>query len=108
MGERQQLEATVAQLSAPREAISAAQLEALEGRLEALHAAQLLTDEELGRLEDCVADAIEATAACDVVTLESVHSSPVVGAVHRLIALSERMPKDAMFARQARRKFCRA
>ena len=55
-----------------------------------------------------MADAIEATAACDVVTLESVHSSPVVGAVHRLIALSERMPKDAMFARQARRKFCRA
>ena len=105
MGERQQLEATVAQLSAPREAISTTQLEALEGRLEALHAAQLLTDDELGRLEDCVADGIEAIASFDVVTMEVVNASDGARRLHKLISLGEMMPKDGMFARQARRKF---
>ena len=93
------------QLSAPREIISDAQLEALETRLEALHAAKLLSDDELGCLEDCVADGIEATSTCEVVTLEWVQSSEVVSKLHKLIVLSEKMPKDAMFARQARRKF---
>ena len=93
------------QMSAPRELISDAQLEALARRLEALHAAKLLSDDEFGRLEDCVADGIEATSTCEVVTLEWVQSSEVVSKLHKLIVLSEKMPKDAMFARQARRKF---
>ena len=102
------MEAKIAQLSAPREIISDAQLEALETRLEALHAAQLLSDDELGCLEDCVADGIEATSMCEVVTLEWVQSSEVVSKLHKLIVLSEKMPQDGMFARQARRKFVSA
>ena len=99
------MEAKIAQLSAPREIISDAQLEALETRLEALHAAQLLSDDELGCLEDCVADGIEATADCDALTREAVQSNPAMSRLHKLIVLSEKMPQDGMFARQARRKF---
>ena len=99
------MEAKFAQLSTPRELISDAQLEALETRLEALHAAKLLSDDEFGRLEDCVADGIEATADCDALTREAVQSSPTMSRLHKLIVLSEKMPQDAMFARQARRKF---
>ena len=93
------------QMSAPRELISDAQVEALARRLEALHAAKLLSDDEFGRLEDCVADGIEATADCGALTREAVQSSPAMSSLHKLIVLSEKMPQDAMFARQARRKF---
>ena len=99
------MEAKFAQLSTPRELISDAQLEALETRLEALHAAKLLSDDELGSLEDCMADGIEATADCDALTRDAVQSSPSMSRLHKLIVLSEKMSKDAMFARQARRKF---
>lgn len=108
MSERRELEAKVAALSAPHEALSASQLQALSSRLEALHESQLLSDLEFSCMEDLVADAIEATAAFDVVTLELVQSSHVVGQVHKLIALSENLPKDPMFARQARRKVASA
>ena len=92
------------------EVISDAQLETLESRLESLAAAQLLTDAELASLEDCVADGIEATATCERVTLEWVQCTQdaSVGRLHKLIVLSEKIPKDAMFARQARRKFAKA
>ena len=99
------MEAKFTQLSTPRELISDAQLEALETRLEALHAAKLLSDDELGCLEDCMADGIEATADCDALTRDAVQSSPSMSRLHKLIVLSEKMSKDAMFARQARRKF---
>ena len=90
---------------APKEAISAEQVERLTARLEALHAAQLLSDEELFALEDCMADFIEAKGTVEVVTADTVNTVRAVGRVHKLISLSEGMPRDAMFARQLRRKF---
>ena len=106
LSERDAMAAEIKLLNTPREAVSATQLVMLETRLEALHAAQLLTDAELEALENIVGDAIEATAGCEVVTMEIVHASAAIGQVHKLIVLSEKMPnKDSMFARQARRKF---
>ena len=99
--QRQQIE----ELKAPQEAISAQQVEALTARLQALHAAQMLSDDELFAVEDCVADFVEARAACEVVTLEIVAANRAVGKAHKLVALSEAMPGDGMFARQLRRKF---
>ena len=90
---------------APKEVISTEQVDAVTARLEALHAAQLLSDDELFALEDCVADFIEAQASYDVVTMEAVNANRALGKVHKLVALGEGMPSDAMFARQLRRKF---
>ena len=92
-------------LAAPQEAISAQQIEALTTRLEALHAAKLLSDDELFAVEDCVADFVEARASCEVVTMEIVNANRAIGKVHKLVALGEAMGGDAMFARQLRRKF---
>jgi hypothetical protein len=94
----------------PVEAISTGQLEAAQGRVESLHAAQLLTDEELEQLEDILADFVELRAAAsiggEVVTMGTVHSNPVATRAHALVSLSEGLPKDTMLARQARRKLC--
>ena len=65
----------------------------------------MLSDDELFAVEDCVADFAEARAACEVVTLEIVAANRAVGKAHKLVALSEAMPGDGMFARQLRRKF---
>ena len=99
--QRQQIE----ELKAPQEAISAQQVEALNTRLQALHAAQMLSDDELFALEDCVADFLEAKASYGVLTLEAVHAHRALSKVHKLLALGEGMADDAMFARQLRRKF---
>ena len=100
------LEARVQELTAPTEVGSAQQVEALMARLGALHAAKLLSDEELFAMEDCIADFLEARAASDVVTAEIVHANAeVMGKLHKLVALSEGLPNDAAFARQLRRKF---
>ena len=99
--QRQQIE----ELKAPQEAISAQQIETLTARLEAMHAAKMLSDDELFAAEDCVADFVEARAACEVVTMETVNTNRAVGKAHKLVALSEAMPGDGMFARQLRRKF---
>ena len=101
---REQMREMEAKL-APKKVISAEQIDAVTARLETLHAAQLLSDEELFALEDCMADFIEARASFGVVTMETVHTNRVVGKMHKLIAVSEGMPKDAMLARQLRRKF---
>ena len=106
---RAELEAQVAKLRqeiAPHEAIAPAQIQALESRLEALHAAGLLSDEELCALEDVLADLIEARARCagQVVTMHDVLTSAPLGKAHALISLSEGLAKDGAFARQARRK----
>jgi hypothetical protein len=66
---------------APVAAITEAQLEALQSRLEALHAAKLLDEVTLFALEDCLADFIDATAACGIVTAEVV-SSPSAASCH--------------------------
>ena len=93
----------------PQELISAEQLALLQARLESLHAAQLLTDEEYFALEDLCADYLEVqTFAAGVLTLEVVGSNPAYGEVAKLaqlIAVSEGLASDAGFARQARRKF---
>ena len=73
------------------------QLAALRDRLQALHDAQLLTDEERDAIEDTVADCIEA--------METAASAPELDHVRKMIVLSERISADAAFARQLRRKF---
>ena len=91
----------------PREAISTEQLETLQLRLERLHEAGLLLDAALEALEDCVADYVEVCAALGptVVTVETVRANGPALLVHKLIALSEAIPKDSTFARQVCRKF---
>ena len=88
----------------PAEAISEMQLDALQSRLQALHTAELLSDEELGSLEDAVADFIHLRASVEAVTMELVHTNSAAGKAHMLVSLSEGLPKDAALARQARRK----
>ena len=82
----------------PHEAISEEQLAALQARLQALHDAQLLTDEERDVIEDTVADCIEAMETAVV-------SAPELDQVRKMIVLSEKISADAAFARQLRRKF---
>ena len=89
----------------PREAISAGQLTALQSRFEALHVAELLSDEEYFTLEDLCADFIELQSKTGVVTRETMLTSEVAAKVCTLVALSEKMAADAGFARQTRRKF---
>ena len=103
--QRSEMEAKLEVLTAPQEVVSAQQVEVLGARLEALHAAQLLSDDELFAAEDSIADFIEAKASCGVVTMEFVNANRALGKAHKLVALSEGMPKDATFARQLRRKF---
>ena len=95
----------VAQLTAPQEAVSAEQIGALTARLETLHAARLLSDDELFAAEDCVADFLEVKGSVGVVTMDVVHANRAAGKAHKLVVLSEGVAKDAMFARQLRRKF---
>ena len=64
------------------------QLPALHARLETLHAAKLLEDEELFEIEDTIADDPDAHDVC----------------VCRLIALAAKMPSDRAFARQLQRR----
>ena len=90
----------------PRAVIAKEQLHSLQTRLEGLHTAKLLSDEELGAIEDSLADFLEASAGCELVTMEMVNMNRAVGTVLKLIALSEGMAKDNMFARQLKRKFC--
>ena len=91
------------------ELVSAEQLTALQARLDSLHAAQLLTDEEFFALEDLCADFLEVQAsASGVLTHELVYSNPAFGEAAKLaqlIVVSEGLASDAGFARQARRKF---
>ena len=70
---------------------------ALQSRVEALHAAQLLTDDELYSLEDIIADGCEVMVASGGEGPED--------RVGKMIALSEMMAADGAFSRQLRRKF---
>ena len=71
--------------------VKQAQIAALQSRVQALHAAQLLTDEELYRIEDVIADGCEVGDGGDRVA--------------QMLALSGRMAAEGAFARQLRRKF---
>ena len=88
----------------PREVVTDTQVKALQTRLEALHAAQLISDDELFVLEDCIADFFEAKGLA-VVTSEMASTHAAVGKVLKLIVLTEGVERDAPFARQLRRKF---
>ena len=88
----------------PQEVVSAQQLEAFQGRLEGLHATQLISDAERDSCEDMVADFVEATACFEEVTMEVVCAIDIVRQVHGLIALSGKLRNDLTFARQLRRK----
>ena len=100
----------------PREqqpAISDEELIALQARLEALHAAELLAEAELFAVEDLVADFVDLQAAVPdggVLSQEAIYSAvggscaPAVK-LHKLVRLSNKMGSDAAFARQVKRKF---
>ena len=91
-----------------QELVSAEQLAALQARLESLHAAQLLTDEEFFALEDLCGDYIELQqSTVGVLSQDLVCSSAAYSVAARLakvVGLSEGLASDAGFARQARRK----
>ena len=90
----------------PQEAVSAERLSALQARLEAVHAAQLLSDDALHALEDCVADYLDLVASIGVVTTGMASAHSAASKLMKLAVLSERMTSDAAFARQCQRKFC--
>ena len=96
--ERAKQEVERARPQAADEAIFAEQLEALQARLQAMHTAKLLAEEELGSLEDTIADCIEVLPTADV-------KDHAVDQTLRMVLLSERMQVDGSFARQLRRKF---
>ena len=82
--------------------VSEAQLEALQARLDALHQAKLLTDDEVFKLEDCVAEFIECRSSLTVAAAEM---GAAAEQVKKLVGLSEGVAKDGMLARQLRRRF---
>ena len=80
------------------EVIGEEELAVLQSRLQALHTATLLTDEELYCLEDAIVDCIEVMPTVGA-------SSPEVAKVTKMMLVSAKVPGDATFARQLRRKF---
>ena len=96
-----------------REAITTDELSALQARMEALHAAQLLADEELYMVEDLCADFVELQAEVPnggVLTQSTIYSAvgdSYTSAVklHKLVRLSASMGSDSALARQLKRKF---
>jgi len=66
----------------------------LQLRLEALHEGGLLSDDELGSLEDTVADCYEFKAALPqgVATLELIHTNPQATKAFKLVSSRCRAP----------------
>jgi hypothetical protein len=102
------LEAQRLEMNAKRVAFSDEQLTALQSRLEALHAAKLITSDELFLLEDLCADIIELGAEVGPLTTEMACTNRAVRQVSKLVALSSRIPGDAALARQLRRSHVQA
>jgi hypothetical protein len=75
-----------------------AQVALLLSRVQALHTAQLVTDEELYRIEEIIVDGCEIDEAAD-------GAGAGDGQVTKMVALSGRLSMDGVFARQLRRKF---
>ena len=80
------------------EVIGEEELAALQSRLQSLHDAKLLTDEELYSLEDAIVDCIEVMPTAGA-------SSPEVVKVASMLLVSAKVPGDRVLARQLRRKF---
>ena len=91
----------------PAEAISEQRLAALQARIDALHQAKLLGDDELYALEDLVADYVELESSMGGValTLETIHANENASKLLKLVGLSEHIAADSAFSRQARRKY---
>jgi chromosome segregation ATPase len=69
------------------------QLAALQARIDALHAATLLSDDERDAIEDAMADATEGDDEAMFVA--------------QMAGLAEKFRADRAFSRQLRRKYCR-
>jgi hypothetical protein len=89
------------QLASAMSCVSEAQLGLLQTRLDALHQAKLLSDDEIGALEDCIADYIDCRSSLSPAAAEI---SLAAEKVKKMVGLSEGMGKDGMLARQLRRK----
>lgn len=72
-------------------------LDALQSRLQELHAAQLLSEEELGVIEDTIADCIDVLPT-------AMSTDLTVDKVVKMINLSSKMKSDTSFARQLKRR----
>lgn len=105
--QRQEFEA---QLEAQREAMKPAppptisddQIAALQARLEGLHDAELLTEEQLDQLEDIVMDYVEAKASSVACSVEVYATA---ARLSKMVAVSEAVGTDRVFARTAWRRF---
>ena len=101
--QQQQAEALKArELASAMSCVSEGQLELLQTRLDALHQAKLLTEDEIGALEDCVADYIDC---CSSLNPAAAEIGAAAEKVKKMVGLSEAVGKDGMLARQLRRKF---
>ena len=89
------------QLASAMSCVSEAQLGLLQTRLDALHQAKLLSDDEIGALEDCIADYIDCRSSLSPAAAEI---SLAAEKVKKMVGLSDGMGKDGMLARQLRRK----
>ena len=92
----------VREVASAMSCVSEAQLELLQTRLDALHQAKLLSDDEIGALEDCIADYIDCRSSLSPAAAEI---GVAAEKVKKMVGLSEGMGKDGMLARQLRRKF---
>ena len=89
-------------IASAKSCVSDGQLELLQTRLDALHQAKLLTDEEMGILEDWVADYVDCRSA---LTATAPELSSAAEKVKKMVGLSETIRRDGMLARQLRRKY---
>eukprot|EP01045_Picozoa_sp_COSAG04_P017917 COSAG04_NODE_1621_length_6101_cov_11.014750_6_plen_97_part_00 len=89
----------------PKPAVTEEQLTALQSRLEAIHAAQLLTDDEVFALQDLCADFMAVGLVTADMTAEMASAHAAAAKLLQLVRLSEGIASDGSFARQARRKF---
>ena len=89
-------------VASAKSCVSEAQLEALQARLDAFQKAELLSDDEIGALEDCIADYIDCRSSLNPAAAEI---GVAAEKVKKMVGLSEGMVKDGMLARQLRRKF---
>ena len=92
----------------PKPVISEEQVSALQARIEAMVATELLTGDECDAVIDLIADHAELTATTGVVTQETLRrefsGSAQVVKLQKIIAVSLAVRADASFARQLRRR----
>jgi hypothetical protein len=82
--------------------VSDAQLDSVQERLDSLHQAKLLSDDEMFSLEDTLAHFIKCRSS---VTVAPGETGAAADRVRQLVGMCEGVSKDGMFARQLRRNF---